>query len=960
MSIHTTQKKHIVILIVSMVVTVTLALFLNVLYEFNNSYTHLFYIPIVMTSVWFRKKALHIAAFLGILHISLEFYINGIITINSIFTAAMFFIAALVILILNQPKKESIPKNPLIHTHSYEEEELILRFELFFSSSPIPTWISRLKDGMYEAVNPAFTKLMGHTQEELIGKCSNELKHFLNAEDRLVISRQIHDKGFIENVEVTIQNKEAKQFVILASAKCFQYKNDTYIVGTLFDITERKQIEEQLTHTQTLLSQMQKLAHTGLWELDLKTEEIWASENTYVLYGLSTDRQYNWYEANEGVPAEDKELHYLKLKALLEHNEPYDIDFRLYRKSDGQLRYIHAVATVLRDKDGQPYKLLGEIQDITERKILEEEYTQIIQTTMVGFWLCDLKGQIIKVNDAFCDMLGYSYSELINGSISKVLYHRVQENIDKRFSKIKEDGSLRYQTRHKHKDGTIIDIETIATYMPSSGLICAFARDVTEKNKAEKALKTSEEQFRLLVSQMQLGLAVHEIVCNDDGIPIDYRFISVNKSYEELTGLKEEELVGKTILEVFPNTERYWIELYGSVALTGEPQQYENYSSSLGKYFSVSAYSPRINQFALILNDISEKRKAEEQILSLSYHDQLTNLYNRRYYEEIIDQLNQDKDCLPLSIIMADVNGLKLTNDVFGHEAGDILLTTVANILKRECNEKDIIARIGGDEFVILLPNSNSRDTKMVVERIEASVSSEITKNVVLSISMGHATKYNSFSSINEIFKDAEDNMYRNKLIESAQMKRSTIQYIMNTLYRKNVREMHHFQAVSNICGIFAKVLNLDTERTKKLKTAGLMHDIGKIALNLDILDKPTNLDFQEWVEVKRHCETGYRILSSNDEYSDIARYVLEHHERWDGEGYPKGLKGEEITLQARIITLSDAFDAMTSPRAYNRTFTIEEAVKEIRDNAGTQFDPKLSDVFIEQVLPLINANPNK
>ncbi len=834
MSINSTHKKHIMILICTTIACIAF-------YQLNNNYTPLFFIPIILASVWFRKQGLYVAGFLGLIHICLEYYNMQHFTFNSFLTAALLITSALLISFLIQQKER----------------------HLNHESNP----------------------------------CINSIR------------------------------KEAAL----------------------------KELESKLSHTETLLTQMQKLTHTGLWEIDLHTSYIWASDNAYSIYGLPSDQQYTWAEVNDILVKEDKDLNIVKMHALMERDEPYDIIFRITRKDDGKLRYIHAVASVLRDDKGHAYKILGEIQDITDKQILEEEYSTIVQNTMAGFWLCDMQGNIHKINDAFCDMIGYSTNELINLPLSSLLLNRTKEDVLEKFNQIEKEGSLRFQTRHKHKNGSVLDIEISATYMPMSGLICAFTRDVTEKYKAEKALKSSEEQFRLLVSQMQLGLAVHEIICDQDGNPIDFRFLSVNKSYEELTGLKASDIIGKRALEVFPNTESYLISLYGQVALTGEPKQYESYSEEVDKYFSISAYSPKKDQFAVIMNDISEKRKADEKILSLSYHDQLTGLYNRRYYEEEIQNLNKDNDCLPLSIIMADVNGLKLTNDVFGHEAGDVLLTTVASILKKECRDSDIIARIGGDEFVILLPRSNSADTKKILERISTAVSNESVKKVVLSISMGHATKYNSYTNISEIFKDAEDIMYRNKLIESAQMKRSTIQHIMNTLYQKNKREMHHFQVVSNICGVFAEVINLDPERTKKLKTAGLMHDIGKIALNMDTLESLGKLEFQNWVEVKRHAETGYRILSSNDEYSDIARYVLEHHERWDGKGYPKGLKGEEITLQARIITIADAFDAMTSSRTYAKTITIEEAVKEIKDNAGTQFDPHLSQIFIEQVLPLIS-----
>lgn len=193
--------------------------------------------------------------------------------------------------------------------------------------------------------------------------------------------------------------------------------------------------------------------------------------------------------------------------------------------------------------------------------------------------------------------------------------------------------------------------------------------------------------------------------------------------------------------------------------------------------------------------------------------------------------------------------------------------------------------------------------------------------------------------------------MYRRKLCESSSMLYSTITLIMKTLYEKNKREEKHSKRVSDLCVKVGTTLNLNKEQINELKTVGLMHDIGKIAIDDDILNKPGMLSETEWLEIKRHPEIGYNILRTVNEYAQLAEYVLSHHERWDGKGYPRGLKGEEIPLLARLISIVDAFDAMTGYRTYRSPLSEEDAIEEIRKNAGTQFDPHMVNVFIKSMI---------
>ncbi|HYE83390.1 MAG TPA: HD domain-containing phosphohydrolase [Clostridia bacterium] len=351
-----------------------------------------------------------------------------------------------------------------------------------------------------------------------------------------------------------------------------------------------------------------------------------------------------------------------------------------------------------------------------------------------------------------------------------------------------------------------------------------------------------------------------------------------------------------------------------------------------------------------IYADISARKKAEKEIIYMNYHDQLTGLYNRRFFEEELNRINTERN-LPISVIMADVNGLKLINDAFGHAAGDKLLMKTAEIIRKESRADEIVARLGGDEFVILLPRTDSEVAEKIIKRIKAACAGIMLKSMEISVSFGWDTKISAAQDINETLKNAEDYMYRNKLFESPSIRGKTIKAITNSLYEKNKREEQHSQRVSYLSEAIGIAMGRGDSEVNELKTLGLLHDIGKIAIDDKILNKPGKLSMEEWNEIKRHPEIGYRILSSVNDMAEMAEFVLAHHERWDGKGYPKGLKGEEIPLQARIITIADAYDAMTSERAYRKPLTEAAAKEELVKNAGIQFDPEIVRAFIEKVL---------
>ncbi len=354
-----------------------------------------------------------------------------------------------------------------------------------------------------------------------------------------------------------------------------------------------------------------------------------------------------------------------------------------------------------------------------------------------------------------------------------------------------------------------------------------------------------------------------------------------------------------------------------------------------------------------IIIDISDRKKRENKISYLSHHDTLTGLYNRRYFEEEIKKIDEEKS-YPVSVIMGDINGLKLINDSFGHLEGDNLIVSIAKILQANCRETDILARTGGDEFSIILPNTTIEYAQEIVKKIEEDCDA-LKKTTLgdvyrLSISLGYAMKKSITEPIAQAIKEAEDNMYRHKMLQSKSLHSSIISSMKTTLFEKNKETEEHARRLIRYTYLIGQSLKLKDKQLDELELLSTLHDIGKIGISDLILNKPDKLSEEEWVEMKKHPEIGYRIAMSTSELAPIAEYILFHHERWDGTGYPQGLKGEEIPLLSRILAVADAYDAMTEDRPYRKALSKEKACQELRLNAGAQFDPDIVEVFLMEL----------
>lgn len=360
------------------------------------------------------------------------------------------------------------------------------------------------------------------------------------------------------------------------------------------------------------------------------------------------------------------------------------------------------------------------------------------------------------------------------------------------------------------------------------------------------------------------------------------------------------------------------------------------------------------NQISILLTGMwtmLERADQVNEIEFMGFHDSLTGLYNRRFLEEEIDRVNNMRN-LPITLIMGDVNGLKLVNDAFGHIAGDELLQTIAKIIKKNVRGNDIASRWGGDEFVFLLPNSESSSAMTLISRIEKDLKETAFQYGAASISFGFGTKKNILTPINEIFNEAEEMMYQNKLSISESVKGKTINTIIEKLFKKSETTKQHSQRVSDLVVDIGLKLDFSDSRIEDIKVLGMIHDIGKITVDPNILNKTGSLTLEERSIIEQHPLSGSKMLSSSQKYARFAVSILHHHERIDGKGYPNGLKDDEIPLESKILAIADAYDAMTTERPYRLiALTTDEAIKELVKHSGTQFDTNIVNLFINTVL---------
>lgn len=498
-----------------------------------------------------------------------------------------------------------------------------------------------------------------------------------------------------------------------------------------------------------------------------------------------------------------------------------------------------------------------------------------------------------------------------------------------------------------------LTLPILLVYPLGSYLLSTLLYSQLHRMKMVDQLAMSERRFKTMFEQAPMGITVTDSASG--------KAIEVNRKFLRITGWDGKDYTAVSWMEITHPDDLEEDRRQMERLLRNEIDSYEldkRIRRQDGSYVWVSMAITLLHssdetpaRHLCMVTDITARKEMEQAILYANTHDPLTDLYNRTMFERLLAK-HDTQESYPLAILIGDVNGLKIVNDAFGREAGDSLLITIAQEMAALAEGKGWCARIGGDEFAFILPHSDETAAWELASAVQNRRRYGV-RSVDVTISFGVGVKNTADEDINDVVKHAENTLNRSKLSESPSARSKAVHTIINTLHEKNRREELHSRRVSVLGVRLAEVLGMSAKEVAELRTIGLLHDIGKIAIDGSILNKEGPLNEQEWEAMRRHPETGWRILGTVGELGELANFILAHHERPDGTGYPQGLKGDEIPLQSRIIAIVDAYDAMTAVRTYREPVGDRQAATELKKYAGTQFDAGLARLFVEHILQL-------
>lgn len=832
------------------------------------------------------------------------------------------------------------------------------RFLNIIEATRAGTWEWNVQTG--EALyNDRWAEILGYTLQELEPITNDTWRTLVHPEDLLKSDKIVQSLFFREkefySMECRMRHKEGHWVWVLDNGKVVTWTEDgkpLYMFGTHIDITESKLLEMEIKQREDNYRLLVESSYDIVYRLDkdgifLFISTAWEKVLGHSIKG-ALGKSFEPY-----VHPEDLE----RIRLFFRHIEDTGrrmetTDYRLLHQ-DGTYHWFTTNAVPIKNEQGEVVGFTGIARDTTEvkaanLKILEQkdELERFFKVNLDYFCITDSKGSFIKVNDAWEKFLGFKVNELIGENALDYVHPEDHVQLKEIIRLIVQDQQeSSFTLRFRKADGSYVLLEWKA--QKTEDLIYAAARDVTEKIRLEENLFIEKELFRTTLLSVGDG-----VIATDEF----HRILLMNSAAETMTGWDMKEAVGRPIQEVYrvlaPEEERPLQEKEEGKEESRDKILLARDYKRLPVEESISPITgsnQSVTGIVVVFRDITEKFEKQRQAEYLSYHDVLTGLYNRRFAEDLIKKIDLKRN-LPLSIMVMDLNGLKLANDAFGHDVGDLLLIRSAEIMKEHLREQDVLARMGGDEFMMLMPKTTMSEAEAIKIRIMKDADASEAGPVQISIAAGIATKTLQNQNILEVEKVADNNMYREKLKHGKVMKSKMIETILSQMGTKFPKEKEHLHHVAMISRSIGEAMGMSSEALHRLYTAGKLHDIGKISVPKEILLKSGPLTYEEFEVVKKHAETSYQIIKSIEEYGYLAEDVLYHHERYDGTGYPEGLKGDEIPLHSRILAIADAFEAMTHERPYSRIRSIPEAVLELQLHAGTQFDPEIVQVFVEKV----------
>lgn len=368
-------------------------------------------------------------------------------------------------------------------------------------------------------------------------------------------------------------------------------------------------------------------------------------------------------------------------------------------------------------------------------------------------------------------------------------------------------------------------------------------------------------------------------------------------------------------------------------------------------YLEARIHISEIDEILIMIRDMTERTLLEMQLREIAEKDSLTKLYNRSHFEKKLSEYD-GRNIEKFAIILIDIDGLKIVNDTLGHFAGDEIISSIGQIIDEQFGEIGYVSRVGGDEFGVIIEGYTAQDIEKQLEQMKKLLKkyNNGVETFKITLSSGYSYHEKGIVKVGLMYKESDNNMYQNKLLKESSNRNNLVKTLMKALEAKDYITEGHAERMEELATKMGEALKLPQSQINCIKVLTKFHDIGKVGIPDNILKKPGKLTQDEWRIMKTHCGIGERIAAESSELKDIATLILKHHEKWDGTGYPLGLKGYEIPIECRILGIVDTFDAMTNDRPYRKALSTQDAIEEIRRCSGTQFDPELILVF-EKVL---------